>query len=394
MLSGNTTVAKVADTRCAVPGVRSAREPSVLTRLGSPGSSRSREARGRRRGQRRGRLAGIALALSAGVPGEAARAACTLAQVAELPVELSDGRALIPGTVNGKPVRMMIYTGAAMSYIQRAAAVRLGLPIVPLTNREAKDLYVYDARANAGIDEVRLDTLGFDKSVVRNLRVYVAGDQQFGGDVTLVLSQSVLEAFTTEFDFAHRVLRLFDPRDCTVSQLAYWTDTYSMVRLNHSIVRNRGDVQIDAQLNGKRVAAKLNTGVSRSTVSLELARDVGLRPAEPVPATGEDAVGGADLGIGRFERFTIGAEDIAPARLRLSHRVVRFQDRPEMELGLDFFLSHRIVIAPRHGAVLFTYNGGRVFDLTRPEETAAEPTQPGAETSGAGAPAPESPPRS
>ena len=59
-------------------------------------------------------------------------AACRIVQLGELPVKVEANRILVDGTVDGKPVRMMVDTGSGDNMIYRDAARRLGLPLVPL----------------------------------------------------------------------------------------------------------------------------------------------------------------------------------------------------------------------------------------------------------------------
>ena len=45
---------------------------------------------------------------------------------------------------------------------------------------------------------------------------------------------------------------------------------------------------------------------------------------------------------------------------------------PDVIIGTDFFLAHHLVMMPREHRILFTYNGGPVFQARKPDETAAD----------------------
>ncbi|HYM36606.1 MAG TPA: tetratricopeptide repeat protein, partial [Steroidobacteraceae bacterium] len=70
--------------------------------------------------------------------------------------------------------------------------------------------------------------------------------------------------------------------------------------------------------------------------------------------------------LARFDELDIGGEKIKNARLFVSD--IELGGEADMLLGDDFFLSHRIYIAAKQHKILFTYNGGRVFDLGVPAE--------------------------
>jgi hypothetical protein len=62
---------------------------------------------------------------------------------------------------------------------------------------------------------------------------------------------------------------------------------------------------------------------------------------------------------------------------------------PDMLIGADFFLSHRIYVARSQGKIYFTYKGGPIFQHVSPESNA--PSANGAQSGamGAGDPAKE-----
>jgi hypothetical protein len=56
----------------------------------------------------------------------------------------------------------------------------------------------------------------------------------------------------------------------------------------------------------------------------------------------------------------------ADATVDLGSRLRRpLEDTPSMLVGCDFFLSHRILVLAKEHTMLFTYNGGPVFQLVK-----------------------------
>lgn len=116
-------------------------------------------------------------------------------------------------------------------------------------------------------------------------------------------------------------------------------------------------IKAKASINGKPVTVMFDTG-ALSILSVDAARRVGLLDdkKQMVPA-------GTVFGAGSGERpswtvpvqtFELGTERITNSRLRVV----------DMLIGIDFFLSHRIYVAPSQDRMFFTYTGGPVFDLS------------------------------
>jgi hypothetical protein len=99
----------------------------------------------------------------------------------------------------------------------------------------------------------------------------------------------------------------------------------------------------------------------------------------------------AEIRVGReqnntFDTLMIGEETIRNAKIRISDLFGGdqagqttspgfgfFEGLPDMLIGDDFFQSHRVLLMPRERKVLFTYNGGQVFQLLRPDEAFPAP---------------------
>jgi hypothetical protein len=81
-----------------------------------------------------------------------------------------------------------------------------------------------------------------------------------------------------------------------------------------------------------------------------------------------------------FDSVSIGDETIRNVKLRVGDmfgkdtvvgtgsRIARhvMADQFEMLLGFDFLLSHRVLVLPKEHAMVFTYNGGPLFQYVEP----------------------------
>jgi hypothetical protein len=135
-------------------------------------------------------------------------------------------------------------------------------------------------------------------------------------------------------------------------------------------------------VNGKRVTAILDTGAQTSIIARQAAQSVGAVPgqagiAATAPVTGI-AARPIDRWIGTFETFAIGDESMRNVRLqiadmfsadttlKLGSRIPRpVEGLPSMLVGCDFFLSHRVLVLAKEHTLLFTYNGGPVFQFVK-----------------------------
>lgn len=320
----------------------------------------------------------VLLCVFVAVPAFAAR--CQLVRVAEWPVKLDRNRALVDGSINGHPVGVLIDTGASKTVMTRSAAERLGLDRVDASI----SFYGVGGRTRAELTEIEEFRLG--AAVQRKWPVLVIGEQPMG-DVAVILGEDFFENLDLELDFGNNVVRLFQPQDCDKAALAYWApDTPSLKIADvHRLV-------VDVEVNGVPLLALVDTGASRSTLDLGVARRAGITPASAGAASGGCIVGigrkPVDAFIAPMERFAIGNEIIRDARIVIADmsghpmregfgsRTSKPFDTPEVILGVDFLLAHRVFIAHSQRAVYFTHNGRTpVFD-NRPAPTCTERAAP------------------
>jgi hypothetical protein len=177
-----------------------------------------------------------------------------------------------------------------------------------------------------------------------------------------------------EFDLPNRAVRLFQPRDCGASSLAYWD-----ARAAEAQLQGNAEILVSVAVNGRPILAILDTGASLSALTMTEAVRFGINAQSPGVATA-----GCSAGIGRpaldywsapFESFAIGNEVIRNATLRIAdftrdsvvnqiggrQALTRFAARPEMILGMDFLRAHRVFVANSQRKLYFSYTGGTVF---------------------------------
>lgn len=341
---------------------------------------------------------GVLLALACG--GQAAVAAdapagkaCVMYQTGDLKVQVVRNRALLEGAVNGRPVRVLIDTGASRSILFRATAEALHLPL--------SDVPGGRMGGAGGVTKVQLaflNELRLAGTKVSNFNMTVAGEGR-GADFDILLGEDVLGRFDIEFDLKHDAVRLLQPRNCGEKDMAYWASSYNETPI---VGDGREQIGLVVKLNGRPVRAILDSGAATSvgTPRAASAARVSLEASE-VKSRGIGALTLASE-VGVLDSFSIGDETIKNTRLRFSDLfgattfgstgsliAKHADDEPDMLLGFDFLKSHRVLISRSRRMIYFTYEGGPVFDIAR---RPAAP--PGAAPAEGATPAPTSVPPS
>jgi predicted aspartyl protease len=303
---------------------------------------------------------------------------CQMLELGELPVTVG-GNVTVDAQVNGLPVRMIVDTGSAGTLLTRPAARRLGLALRSLPGVETYGVGGKEQDATARINEFKVANL-----VANSFDMLVTGEHGLGPDQG-VLGALFLMQTDVEFDFPDGKLRFFKPKNCKGDQVVYWGSAYSVAPMVGSV---EGQILVSVQLDGKSVAAQMDTGAGRSVVTTAAALNAGVRPPQQsgppsaVVGLGPSAV---ESYVGVFPTFAIGDETIHNARLTVadlfhadkeaqldSHIPTNVVDAPEMLIGDDFFRSHRVYVAVSQRKVYFSYIGGPVF-MTQSAPPAPKP---------------------
>jgi predicted aspartyl protease len=308
----------------------------------------------------------------------AAVAACKIRQVGEIPVRVDGNRVLIDAQINGKDAKVMVDTGAAMTFLWQDAAARLGLA---LESTSGTRLFGVGGEARLLGTMVQLFQMGSFSGKQMHLAVVGTREGERRPASDMVLGDDFFSHFSTEFDLAHGVIRLLLTDGCKTEQLPYWASAYSLAeleRLNPAHPR----IQTNVLVNGKRVTAILDSGAHTSIITRQTAESIGAGPGQ-AGTTAAAAVSGIaarpiESWIGTFATLAIGDESMRNVQLQiadlfsadtteeLGSRIHRpLEDSPSMLVGCDFFLSHRILVLAKDHTLLFTYNGGPVFQLVK-----------------------------
>jgi predicted aspartyl protease len=327
----------------------------------------------------------LGIAIASGIC-TAAHSDCKLLTIAEWPTRLEHSKLIVDGTINGQKIGIVLDTGAERSLILRSAAMRLGL-----TLRRVRGLRLFGVGGETEVESAHVDEFRIGEATRKNWQVIVAGEQDLGDNVAVLLGDDFFHRTDVEFDLLHGAVRLFQTKDCGDSSLAYWSANGADQVAIDAVDDDHPHIVLPVQINGQPLRAMLDSGANVSILTTPGAARLGVAPETPGVVAGGTNIGlGArkvDSWIGPFQSFTIGQETIKNPKIRFSNLwkdaayTRRGSDIPQpiafepMLLGADFLLAHRILVAHSQRKIYFTYAGGTLFQVSRLPETSSDPSQ-------------------
>lgn len=346
----------------------------------------------------------VKLALASMLVAGAANADCQMEKFGTLPVKIQDNRIVLDGQINGHAMKFLVDTAAPGTLVLAPYAHAIGLQV--------DDQFAHGRQATMEgrlpMGQTTLETMQIDRYVLKNMRVTVRSQHETFGqpDLVAILGNDFLSAFDIEFDLKAGMLTLYKPQGCAGANLAYWTDSYNELELKP------GKAQLTAKVNGHDVAALFDTGSPFTGLTDNAASDAdvsfGSDNLLPGPAQKDgaadyftltyDIVNGfavehreansarsglkVDLGGGpdkiwqtSVASLQLDQEAIHPAKMRIFHynqkavevgSLVRERSffAEGMVLGVDFLLSHRVLLSHSQNKLYFSYAGGPALQAT------------------------------
>ena len=300
------------------------------------------------------RRSAVVLTLTAAAPQ--AFADCQIQQVAELKVQMKANVPIAEGQINGHAVKVLVDSGGHTLIVEPKAR-ELGL-----TLKEFPQFSLFGVSGKEKIYRTDIDQLQIGTFQAKNFRLAVVGADKWmrGSDIGLILGEDFLSNFVTEFDLAHGAIRLLQAPKCRSEQMIYWNQPYSLAHLSAPSGLDP-HINVEVKVNGRQVLGMLDSGSSVSSMTRSAAAQVG-------------ATTGANGGpIATVDSLSIGDETVRNVKLRTGDlfsndkvsstgsNVPQHLDTPSLIIGGDFLLSHRVLVRYKERELLFTYNGGPIF---------------------------------
>ncbi|HET7364189.1 MAG TPA: pepsin/retropepsin-like aspartic protease family protein, partial [Burkholderiales bacterium] len=247
-----------------------------------------------------------ALALTAGTLAYGVAAAqpqnCKLIRIDEWAVLPNIATPVIEGIINGHRVGVLIDTGMAAkegALLERALARRLGVFRIPDPNRTAGGVGGESLMEIGHIGEIQIGQMRR-----RDWSVLVGGEDH-GQAGFFIIGSAFFQNHEVEFDLSRQRVRLFKSEGCRDVSLAYWTRSASEAPMQMDKW-----VRVQVLLNGKPVAAVLDSGATTTVIDTSVLVRIGaesqLRTAAPgtcLRGFGKQEVRSQ---IGEFDSFVLG----------------------------------------------------------------------------------------
>ncbi|TWB82518.1 aspartyl protease [Nitrospirillum amazonense] len=306
---------------------------------------------------------------------------CKVNKIAELPIKVEHNQPLADGMVNGKPIHVLVDTGAYRTTMTRGAAERLGLDV---TLHAAAGVAV-GVGGQAAIGSAPVAELSVGNWHTRDLKLEVLDTADVGPGIELILGQDIFGQSDVELDFVGGAIRFFQPTGCEDVPLAYWAETYAEARMK-PVAGRRTSNMVRVALNDHEFWAILDTGASSSSVQLRAAHRAGVHEDDPgvIAGAASHGVGKRSIPtwIGTFATFVVGDETVHNVRLRFGDYSAGADPERDgahdMLLGADFIKTHRIFVANSQDKIFFTNVGHPIFTpLPKTPETAAKAPETG-----------------
>jgi predicted aspartyl protease len=218
-------------------------------------------------------LATLSLVLHAS-PG-VADDSCRLVRMAAFDIDINSGGGVsVPITISGQSVSLLVDTGAIFSMLTEETVQRLGLQKLNTfgsgeTMFGGKKVVFYVEPKDVNLGGLKAD----------HMPMQVLPEGTVPSDIGGILAPNIMLHYDADFDFANAKLNLFSQEHCE-GKVVYWTTTPAVaIRIGIDRV---GHIVVPVVVDGHEIKATIDTGASRSVMSLEFAESVfGIAGTDP-----------------------------------------------------------------------------------------------------------------
>lgn len=289
----------------------------------------------------------------------AAHAECQYGPVAKLPVTMDGPRASVPVTIKGQKADMWIDTGAFFNFMSRARAAQLDLRL----DNAPQGLHVSGIGGTADVMVGHAPDVTLAGYHIPKVDFLVGGSDAGNG----FLGSPLFYPFESEFDLAHGQINLLSAKGCGKANLAYWAGNrfLAISELLPASSPSSKHIYTRITVNGVKMRAMLDTGAPGSVLSRQAAQRAGIDLNGPgVVADGPHfgiGMKGRKSWVVKLKTFDIGGEIIQNTPISVIDQDLETEDAI---IGMDFFLSHHLLVSRSQNLIYITYNGGPIFSTS------------------------------
>jgi predicted aspartyl protease len=208
----------------------------------------------------------LADAPPAAAPPPTAAPACNLVRITTLDMTTFPGGSIaVPAMVDDRPIMLEIDTGDIHTIISNTVADDLHL---------SRDISASTYEMVGGVQIYQIAySHSFQLGTLKTGRVglLVAPSDALEMDSDGLLGPDVMSNYDVEIDYAHAKFSLFSQDHCP-GEVVYWTkDAYAQIPMH---VDASWHITMNVTLDGKTLNAAIDTGAERSTMSLDVAKEL------------------------------------------------------------------------------------------------------------------------
>lgn len=178
---------------------------------------------------------------------------------------------MVPVTINDVSKLLLLDTGGYMTQMSLDTAKELKLPL------HDSALHLFDVSGNESRSFVIADSFKLGSLVAQHQAMMVSPGELGGFDG--ILSTDLMLRYDIDIDFGAGRLRYFSPEHCP-GKVVYWAPP--AVAATSITVKDQSSITVPVKLEGREFTALIDTGATRTTISLETAkREFDLTPDSP-----------------------------------------------------------------------------------------------------------------
>lgn len=262
---------------------------------------------------------------------------CALVPLADMPLDTRQNLMFVTAGIGGRPVRLLVDTGAERTVLTEAAVARLGLAHDARHMTRSYGIGGSSSNWDADIPGIVLGQTRFplEHVAVGNFAIdHVSGPQTDG-----LLGADILLAFDVDIDEAQRRLTLYRVRHCP-GAVPPWREP--AVRIE-GLEAWRDRMLVPITLDGVAGMAILDTGAQATAIGMPMARRLGLSEASLASDRTIMAHGAAPLPVAvrvhQFRELMVGDARIEAPTLAVVPNNTAVGDAL---LGGDFLRNRRV----------------------------------------------------
>ena len=276
-----------------------------------------------------------------------ASAACVVQPLAGVPVDPVGTTLLVPVVVNGIEGSFILDTGAGRTVVTPEAVARFGLALDEWTSTTMRGVGGVERRRNANPRSLTLGGIALKRRSLAEdstLRAATLPRASAGGrTIDGLLGRDFLSVFDLMLDIRHRVLALYDVRDCS-GRFLPWTGDYVSVPVENP---TESALIVPIELDGVKLRALLDSGAGSTVVAAPGMARLGLTaealagdPVHTITGMGPNSVA---MRRHRFGHLKIGTETFSAPVFLVGP--IQLTPVADLLLGADWLMPRRVWIS-------------------------------------------------